>query len=77
MNRIHINTVVYLALVYMWCSLHTGRSPLVVTAQPMLSVEILTTEADRKEGGQVHMQCTATNFDFQIYTLGWEKAILL
>ncbi|XP_033636833.1 uncharacterized protein LOC117297795 [Asterias rubens] len=36
---------------------------MVVTAQPTVYAEILTPEADRKEGGQVDMRCTATNLE--------------
>ncbi len=58
----------------MWCSLHAGRSPLIVTAKPlMLSAEILTPEAERKEGGRVLMKCTATNFDSQHVVFEWQK----
>ena len=36
---------------------------MVVTAQPTVSAMILTPVADRKEGGQVDMKCTATNLE--------------
>ncbi|XP_033636834.1 mucin-5AC-like [Asterias rubens] len=36
---------------------------MVVTAQPTVYAEILTPAADRKEGGQVDMRCTATNLE--------------
>ena len=36
---------------------------MVVTAQPTVSAMILTPWADRKEGGQVDMRCTATNLE--------------
>ena len=36
---------------------------MVVTAQPTVSAMILTPWADRKEGGQVDMRCTATDLE--------------
>ena len=51
----------YVLLVCVWCSLDAGGLLMVVTAQPTVSAEILTPEADRKEGGQVDMRCVATN----------------
>ena len=53
----------YVLLVCVWCSLDAGGFLMVVTAQPTVSAEILTPEADRKEGGQVDMRCTATNLE--------------
>ncbi len=46
---------------------------LIVTAQAQLTAEILRPESDRKEGGQVQIKCTATNFNFQNYILEWQK----
>ena len=43
---------------------------MVVTAQPAVYAEILTPEADRKEGGQVDMRCTATNLESD-YIVEW------
>ncbi len=73
-DRMDINTFVYLSVLCMWCSLHAGRSPLIVTAQPqlMLSAEIVTPEAERKQDGRVLMKCT-TNFNLQNFTLEWQK----
>ncbi|XP_071799910.1 uncharacterized protein [Asterias amurensis] len=53
----------YVLLVCVWCSLDAGGFLMVVTAQPTVYAEILTPEADRKEGGQVDMRCTATNLE--------------
>ncbi|XP_071800035.1 uncharacterized protein [Asterias amurensis] len=53
----------YVLLVCVWCSLDAGGFLMVVTAQPTVSAEILTPEADRKEGGQVDMRYTATNLE--------------
>ncbi|XP_071796081.1 uncharacterized protein [Asterias amurensis] len=53
----------YVLLVCVWCSLDAGGFLMVVTAQPTAYAEILTPEADRKEGGQVDMRCTATNLE--------------
>ncbi len=74
-DRMDINTFVYLSVLCMWCSPHAGRSPLIVTAQPqrLLSAEILTPEADRQEGGRIEMKCTATNFDSRYVVLEWQK----
>ncbi|XP_071800038.1 uncharacterized protein [Asterias amurensis] len=53
----------YVLLVCVWCSLDAGGFLMVVSAQPTVYAEILTPEADRKEGGQVEMRCTATNLE--------------
>ncbi|XP_071800044.1 uncharacterized protein [Asterias amurensis] len=53
--------LMYVLLVCVWCSLDAGGFLMVVTAQTTAHAEILTPEADRKEGGQVDMRCTATN----------------
>ncbi len=39
----------------------------------MLTVDVLTPLADRKEGGQVQLMCKATNFDSQHTILEWRK----
>ena len=65
-------TLLYLSTVL--CLLNAGRIVLAVTAEPpTLAAEILTPESDRQEGGELHMKCTATNYDFKIYTLEWQK----
>ncbi|XP_071800045.1 uncharacterized protein [Asterias amurensis] len=53
----------YVLLVCVWCSLDAGGFLMVVTAQPTVFAEILTPEADRKDGGQVDMRCTAINLE--------------
>ncbi|XP_033641939.1 uncharacterized protein LOC117302220 [Asterias rubens] len=53
----------YVLLVCVWCSLDSGGLLMVVTAQPTVSAEILTPEADRKLGGQIIIRCTATNLE--------------
>ncbi|XP_071800031.1 uncharacterized protein [Asterias amurensis] len=60
----------YVLLVCVWCSLDAGGFLMVVTAQPTAYAEILTPEADRKEGGQVDMRCTATNLESD-YIVEW------
>ncbi|XP_071799982.1 uncharacterized protein [Asterias amurensis] len=60
----------YVLLVCVWCSLDAGGLLMVVTAQPTAYAEILTPEADRKEGGQVDMRCTATNLESD-YIVEW------
>ncbi|XP_071796165.1 uncharacterized protein [Asterias amurensis] len=61
----------YVLLVCVWCSLDAGGFLMVVTAQPTAYAEILTPEADRKEGGQVDMRCTATNLESD-HIVAWE-----
>ncbi len=53
----------YVMLVCVWCSLDAGGFRVVVSAQPTVYAEILTPEADRLEGEQVDMRCTATNLE--------------
>ncbi len=60
----------YVLLVCVWCSLDAGGFLMVVTAQPTVYAEILTPEADRKEGGQVDMRCTAKNLE-SIHVVQW------
>ncbi len=65
----------YVLLVCVWCSLDAGGLLMVVTAQPTVSAEILTPEADRKVGGQVDMRSTATNITlYQI--VEWRSTFL-
>ena len=73
-------------LLCVWCSLDAGRLLMVVTAQPTVSAMILTPCADRKEGGQVDMRCTAINLesdhivewftDTPRMTLAWNMSIV-
>ncbi|XP_071800040.1 uncharacterized protein [Asterias amurensis] len=61
----------YVLLVCVWCLLDAGGFLMVVTAQPTVYAEILTPEADRKEGGQVDMRCTATNYLQSDHIVEW------